>query len=217
MDTLKILQHNVLHWPTRKFELLNEYHSINPDIILINEHGLINNENIKIPGYSCYTRNNYNEIHDGIAILVKTQLKYTIKDEFIYNILEIIIETSLGKVSIATTYLPPRRNFLPFPDIHRLASNNHPTYIIGDFNAHSRLLGGTKENVVGRSLNRFLSTGKLIHLGPTFNTFHNVQGSSTPDIVLANNKTYHNINITQGPLTSSDHTPIILTVTKKKI
>ena len=217
MDSLTILQHNVLHWSTRKFNLANTYHKINPDIILINEHGLPEGENIKIPGYNSFNRNIHNEMHDGIAILVKKQLKYTIKDDFIYNLLELIIDTPLGKISIATTYLPPRRSFLPYPDIHKLASNNHPTYIIADMNAQSRLLNNNRENLVGRGLNRFLNSGKLIHLGPNFNTFHNALGSSTPDIVLANNKIYHNFTITQGPITSSDHLPIILNITTNKI
>lgn len=217
MDTLKILQHNVLHWQNRNFNLTNTYMEINPDIILINSHGLKNNENINIQGYSCFTKNIYNEINDGIAILVKKKLKFKINDDYITNFLEIIIETTTGKVSIVTTYLPPRRAYLPFPDMHKLISNNHPTYIIGDMNAQHTILHDNRCNLVGKSLERLIRQGKLLHLGPNFPTFHGPRGSTTPDLVLSNNKVRHNITITSGPVTTSDHIPIIMTITTKAI
>lgn len=127
MESIKIIQHNVLHWSTRKFHLTNIYQEINPDIILINSHGMKEEENIKISGYNSYTKNIYNELHDGIAILIKNNIQYKIKDDFLTNFLEVIVETTLGPISIATTYIPPRRQFLPFPNVHRLAYNNHPT------------------------------------------------------------------------------------------
>lgn len=83
MDTIKILHHNVLHWSTRKFNLTNTYLDIDPAIILINIHGLKDNENIKIRGYNCFSRNIYNELNDGISILVKNKLSYTICDDFL--------------------------------------------------------------------------------------------------------------------------------------
>lgn len=101
-----------------------------------------------------------------------------------------MLETSLGKISLATTYLPPRRAFLPFPDIHKLAYNNHPTYIIADMNARCRTLGNNNENRVGKDLERFFSIGTLSHLGPDFATFHSRTSSTTPDIVLANSKVF---------------------------
>lgn len=166
MDSIKILQHNVLSWGNRKFNLIETYASIDPDIILINSHGLKENENIKIRGFNSYNKNMLNENHDGIAILVKNNIKHKIIDDFITNILETEIETSLGKISIATTYLPPRRPYLPIPDFHKLASNNHPTYIIGDLNAHHTLIGSRRNNIVGKGLEIFLQRGKLLHLGP---------------------------------------------------
>lgn len=56
MDTITIIQHNVQSWNNRNFHVISSYKQINPDIILINSHGLINNENIKIVGYSLYTK-----------------------------------------------------------------------------------------------------------------------------------------------------------------
>lgn len=114
--------------------MINTYLEINPDIIPINSHGLKEEGNTKIGGYNSYNKNIYNEIRN---------MKYTIKDDFITNVLEIILETSLGKVSVSTTYLPPRRQYLPFLDLHKLAYNNYPTYILADMNCQSRVLNHT--------------------------------------------------------------------------
>lgn len=108
MEAIKIIQHNVLHWTTRKFHLTNIYLEINPDIILRNSHGL-KEKNIKIPGYNSYNKN-INEISDGITILVKNNIKYTIKDESITNFLEIIIDTSLGKYQLQPPTCPQEHN-----------------------------------------------------------------------------------------------------------
>lgn len=50
-NTLAIMQHNVLNWPTRKHELIKIYSQTDPEIILINSHGTQDNINIKIPGF----------------------------------------------------------------------------------------------------------------------------------------------------------------------
>lgn len=217
METLTIIQQNVQYWPTRKFNLTNTYLKLNPDIVLINSHGITDNMPIKIQGYQSYTINKLNEIHDGIAILIKNNIKHTIQDEFITNVLQVTIETTLGKISLATTYLPPRRPYLPYPDIHKLASNHHPTYLLADLNAHHRLLNNNRNNEVGKGLERFMRQGKLIHLGPNFPTFHGRSGGSTPDLVFSNSRAHHNITITPGPLTEADHIPIIMNITAKAI
>lgn len=77
MDSITIIQHNVLHWESRKTNLINTYLTINPQIILINGHGLRNYEQIKLPGYITYQLNTSNELHDGLALLIKSYIKQT--------------------------------------------------------------------------------------------------------------------------------------------
>lgn len=43
------------------------------------------------------------------------------------------------------------------------------------------------------------------------------ESATTPDLILSNNKIYHNIQIDQGPITTSDHIPIIVTISTKAI
>lgn len=89
-----------------------------PDVIRLHSHGVKDNKNIKIVGYYCYSKNSSNAINGGTAILIKHNIKHTINDDFISNMLEITIDTPVGRLSLATAYLPPRRPYLPYPDFH---------------------------------------------------------------------------------------------------
>ncbi len=66
-------------------------------------------------------------------------------------------------------------------------------------------------------MERLILQGSVIHHGPDFPTFYGHRSRTTPDLVLSNNKVHHNITITPGPLTESDHLPIIMTITDKAI
>lgn len=46
-------------------------------------------------GYDCYSKYIYNEYHDGIAVLIKKNINHRIKADFITNLLELEIKTSL--------------------------------------------------------------------------------------------------------------------------
>ena len=70
-NTLKIIQHNVIRWNRRKYELNNIYRNIDADIILINSHCLPNNSLLKIPGYKTYQKNTLEYQSDGCAIALK--------------------------------------------------------------------------------------------------------------------------------------------------
>ena len=217
MDTVKIVQHNVAHWKPYRHHLSNTYKEIDPDIILLNSHGVKQQDTLKVYGYITYKINSSNEPNDGSAILIKTNIRHKIKDDFLTDTLQITIETTLGPINLATTYLPPRRPYFPFPDFHVLASNHLPTYIIGDLNAKHQILGHKDNNTVGKGLKRMLETRELSHLGPDFTTYISGNKHSTPDIILSNKNAFHNHIIKPGPVTPSDHIPIIFTITASAI
>ena len=54
MAQIKIIQHNVRKWSTNKHSLDHAYQQEYPEIILINSHGAIDNENIKIFNYNIH-------------------------------------------------------------------------------------------------------------------------------------------------------------------
>ncbi len=168
---LKIIQHNILNWRTNKQTLIINYITNDPDIIVLNSHGLKSSEELKIPGYRIYKINYSESLSDGSAIAIKYNIKHKLYDDSDTDFLAVELHTSLGPIIIATTDLPPRRPFLPYTDMHRLLSNNIPTYILGDFNARHTAFGNRDNNTVGRSLVNLINQGGMVYLGPHFPTF----------------------------------------------
>lgn len=208
---LTIMQHNVLAWThERRNELYNAYRLTDPDVIMINSHGRRNNEKIKIFNYTVYQKNQYNENHDGVAIAVKKNIKHTLIDDFDENYLAIVITTSLGDICLATGYQPPRRPRIPINNILRIMRRNIPAYILGDLNARHRVLGHRNNNAAGKQIQDLLSQGTVRHLGPDFQTYIVGNRAGTPDIILSNANHIHNIRVTPGKITTSDHLPIIM-------
>ena len=176
--------------------------------MLLNSHGIKSTQSIKIPGYKVYKVNTTESLADGSAIGIKYNIQHKLYDDFDTDVLAIEIQTSLGPIIIATTYLPPRRPYLPFPDFYRLLNNNIPTYILGDFNGRHRYFGNNSENTVGKSLLQLINQGKMLHIGPHFPTFISQGTATNPDKIFSNKHHYLNIITEPGDITTSDHIPI---------
>ena len=211
------MQHNVLTWDQRKYDLSNTYRQLDPDIILINSHGLTDDSRLKIPGYRVHQTNLSNERHDGVAIAVKSRLRHRVDDDFISETLAVEIDTSDGPVAVATSYLPPRRPYLPHPDFLRLFRRRLPLLFAGDLNARHPDLGTRSTNTVGRDLVDYLRRQTAHRLGPDFPTYYGPLSRTSPDIVLTNPSNHFNHHISPGPLTSSDHIPIIIDMSSSPI
>ncbi|KAG0717813.1 hypothetical protein GWK47_053682 [Chionoecetes opilio] len=122
-----------------------------------------------------------------------------------------------GPIIFATSYLLPRRPFLPHPDFLRLLRRRSPVFIARDLNARHPTLGYRLTNQIGRELVAYLRRQTAKHIGPHFPTYYGPLSATSPDIVLSNaaNFLYH--SLTPGPLTTSDHIPIILGISTSPI
>lgn len=207
----------MLHWRDRRRGLLNTYKVIDPDIILLNSHGLPDNETLRIPQYRVHRKNTSNTHTDGTAIAVKHNIPHKILDTFISDTLAVEIDTTTGKIIIATLYQPPARPYIPTPDFIQLFRRNTQVYMLADLNAKHPAFGYRRSNVAGRQLHNLILQHTLQHRGPHFPTYLAANTSTAPDIFLTNLKTYHNTHIEAGPLTTSDHLPIILTISASPI
>ena len=116
-------------------------------------------------------------------------------------------------------YQPPARNYIPIPDLTNIFRRNCPAYMIADLNANHPSLGYNHSNITGRQINNTLIQNRLIqHIGPEFPTFYTRNRTTTPDIIiLTNYRTHHNTHAIPGPLTTSDHIPIIFTISTSPI
>ena len=210
--SLKIVHHNVQFWQTKKQSLYHIYNQIDPDIILINSHCLINNERLSIYNYNTFQFNKQNELHAGTAIAIRKSLTFRLIDDFHSDMIAITIDTTLGPITIGTDYIPPRRQYINYIDYHSLFNRNEPTYFIGDINGHHTTLGDTHTNKIGKQITSLIARNKIQHLGPTFPTTLTHNGSGKPDKILANYNIVHNTHISPGPITPSDHIPIIFKI-----
>ena len=104
MPQIKEIQHNIRKWGTNKHSLCQANQTENAEIILINSHGARNNETIKIYNYDIHQVNTVNEIHNGVAIGIRRDIKYKLIDSFESDMLGITIETTLGPIHRVTTY-----------------------------------------------------------------------------------------------------------------
>ena len=120
------------------------------------------------------------------------------------------MDTNLGPIVIATTYLPPRRPYLPYTNILRLLNNTVPISILGAFNTRHTSLGYRENNTVDKIIINLINQGKLIHLGPHFHILIRHSNSKTnPDKIFANKHHYLNYMTEPGELTTSDHLLIV--------
>ena len=55
----------------------------------------------------------------------------------------------------------------------------------------------------------------MLHLGPYFSTFININSATTPDKIFSNKHHYRNCFAESGEITTSDHVPIILKLSTK--
>ena len=218
LSTIKIIQQNVLKWTfSRRNELTNYYMKMDPDVILLNSTGLRNSERIKIFNYNVYQRNTEDEGHVGIAIAIKRDIKHQLLDDFRDDVLAIELETRRGPIIVSTLYQPPRRNYYPTEDLTRLMRKNKPVYMLADIDARHAFVGHGASNHMGRTLNDLIQRNIINYLGPDFNTRVGCQGISRPDIILMNRQGTMNYGISEGELTTSDHIPMIFTLSTTAI
>lgn len=204
-------------WTPHKTALCNIYNSIDPDIILINDTSNKNSAPFKIFNYNTFQTNKSNSVHSGIGIAVKKNITTRLIDDFITDILAVRIETQQGHIVIATTYIPPRTQYLNYIDFNKLFRRPEPTYLLADLNAKHRILGNNYNNTVGRAIDILIQQNKCIYLGPNFPTLISHNSATKPDIVLSNHAAFHNIHLRPGPITPSDHIPIIATISASPI
>ena len=221
-SSLRIIFQNVHGWEPNKILHKQFFSKYNPDIIIINDTGVNQDQTLKFYPYICYHTNSEN-VHSGAAIFVRQNIEHTRIDQrkFHHDTVAVSVETKTGPIIIATNYHPPRRDYYIFEDLDWLGNHNTPCYLFADLNSHHNSFPHhAQQNGRGTVLfEDYIEPGKLKRLGPNFPTVltHNsIQGTS-PDILLCNRSTYHNFHHRCLPATCSDHLPIQITISSKPI
>ena len=215
---LTLLQHNVLHWRTNGFSCLDAYREKDPDVILLNSTGVLDDDPIVIPGYTVRQANPSGQQSSGSAIAVRTSLACRWKPVTRDGMLRVVLELEHERVVLATHYLPPRAADAGLiRDIRCIADECLPTYFLSDVNAHHRSMSHTFNDNRGKIITQAVCNGHVLYLGPHFDTFISGGHRGRPDTVLANNKTHHSYFLSPGPPTTSDHCPVIMKISARPI
>ena len=216
-SSLNISYANVQTWTYDKNSALMAYLTKNnPDIILMADIGKTDQHKpIKIPQYLVFATNKNGENSAGAAIAVKKGIRFKVLNNFDHDTIGIQVETKTGPLIIMTNYSPPRHKNIPNSDLDYAIQNNWPVLIAADLNARHSMFGYTgRSNLKGRQLNKIVFNNKLNYIGPGFPTYfcHNNTQGTRPDIILTNNKFYHNYHIKPSGMGPSDHMGINLRI-----
>ena len=105
------------------------------------------------------------------------------------------IETHEGPIYSVTTYVPPRHQHIHYPSFYNVLNKQEQVYILDDINARHPYIGHGNTNTRGILLMHLIDREPAIYLGSQFPTFITHRSATTPDIILANNKIFHNMHI----------------------
>ena len=158
-------------------------------------------------------------MHNWVAIAVRKYIRYKLIDDFETNMIGITVETEQGNIDIVTSYIPPRDSILFYPDYYRILKSKDPVNnIFGDLSARDSMIGNRDNNTRGNILAMLINRGHAQRLGPTFPTYLTHRSATSHDIILANNRVFHNTHSKAGThLTSSDHIYIVFAISASPI
>jgi exonuclease III len=185
---IKIMQWNC-NGITRKIpELKNFLASMSqqPDIICLEETHLNDRQKLKVPTYITERCDrSTGEKCGGVAILLKENLIYSVL-EHIENLEEITVRIKSGsqQIIISNIYNPPRSTI--DESKYQLLASRPNMILLGDFNAHTPLLGATNTNAEGTVLEKLVDDNHLIALNDKTGTYLKRDGNvSYLDATLA--------------------------------
>ena len=129
-----------------------------------------------------------------------------------------IVELKLeqNKLGMGTSNIPPRE-----PDgkllrvIQKVSTFSNLTIFLSDINAKHRRLQHRDSNTRGRFLMQAVGDDRIRYLGPHFHNFFAGGHWGTQDAILSNKFLYLHHLITQGLPTTSDHVPVVMTVSAR--
>lgn len=194
------------------------------DICLISETHFTKQSYVRVKGYTTYhSTHPSNKARGGSAVIIKDSVKHTedIKiDIESMQVTTVCVQTKCKKINISAIYCPPRYSLLKSDYLDLLESLGSHFIVGGDFNAKHTYWGSRLSTPKGKMLYAagkeancdFYSSGKP--------TYWPTDLKKVPDLIdffavkgLSNNY----IEVTDCSDLTSDHTPVILTISETLI
>lgn len=194
------------------------------DILLISETHFTEKSYLKIPNYNLYHTNHPdNTAHAGTAILIKSTISHYELPKYEKDHLQatsINVKTMPYDLTISAVYCPPRHN-LKKEDYQRFFQTLGSKFLAGgDYNSKHTMWGSRITTTKGKELSYLLSEKKYSFLSTGTPTYWPSDPKKQPDLLdffVINGISSSYTDIIPSYDLSSDHTPIIATISTSVI
>lgn len=192
------------------------------DVMLVSEAHFTNKTYFKIPEYSVYTTPRPDGMaYGGSAIIIRNKIRHHELEKTSLPFLQattISINEWIGKLTLSAVYCPPR--YTIDKDQFTDYFNSLGTRFIagGDYNAKHPQWGSRLTTPKGRQLWKAMSENNLYHLSTGQPTYWPSDREKIPDLLdfcVIKGISQNNLNIESCFDLSSDHSPIIATLSSK--
>lgn len=194
------------------------------DILLVSESHFTDKSYFHIPRYITYHTNHPDKTaHAGTAILIKEAISHHDMMKYETDFLQatvIKIKSLPYKLTVASVYCPPRHNIKRehFKDFFLTLG---PKFISGgDYNSKNTLWGSRLSTTKGRELAHLLQEQNYSFLSTSTPTYWPTDSNKVPDLLdffITNGISADYMDVVPSYDLSSDHSPIILTVSRFNI
>lgn len=219
MPNLKLATWNIngLLSKIEEVKLFIEDHNI--DILLISESHLTPNSGPQIPGYTVYfTPHPDGTAHAGSALILKNAVKHYCLPEIKIPELQatsVVVNDLNGPMAVSAAYCPPRHKIKEPLFSNYFKKLGHRFITGGDWNAKNTLWGSRLTTTRGRELKNamdlsgycYYSTGEPTNWPPDRNKIPDLL-----DFYITSGISNVYCHVESSLYGSSDHTPVILTI-----
>ena len=213
-DRLTVCSWNADGLRNRLGELIEFLYRVNVDILLLNETRYTNTLKLKIKNYKVI-RVDKSSTAGGIAILIKNSIPYKIVQISNTGHIENLCIKLASNVHIICAYCSPNKEFT-YQNIESLINVGNRVLLVGDLNAKHQTWNCNRNNRRGRVLFQYAQQNNCSILFPDNPTHHPWNGTTPSTIDIALNKNIRNASdIEVLHELSSDHNPIVITLTKQ--
>lgn len=205
-----------------EIELIMTEHSL--DIILISEAHCTASSKINFKEYQCYlTYHPDGTGHAGTALIVRKSIKHHIMPEFKTEYLQattIAVEDTTGYLNVSAIYCPPKHKISDEMYAEFFSTLGHRFIAGGDWNAKHTHWGSRLTNTRGRQLKKSIESMNLLTISTSEPTYWPTDPNKIPDLLdFFVTKGLNRHYVKQEPCYdgSSDHTPVLLTISSMLI
>lgn len=194
------------------------------DILLISETHFTNKSYLKIHNYTVYdTKHPDGKAHGGSAIIIKSSIRHYELQKFSKEHIQatsIVVEDWTGPLTISALYSPPKHSITKTQYLEYYKTLGNRFIAGGDYNAKHTHWGSRTITYKGRQLLLAMEEYKLRHISTGQPTYWPSDPRKIPDLIdfaVTKGIPDNHLNAHSCLDLSSDHSPIIITVSTRII